>query len=430
MKKYRFIIALVVILVVIPVRSQETTEDQHPLFEMLSLAPDVPEVRKVQGVVVNYVDYRAALASRPGAAQPQSWEEFEALRNADDPSLHLWIAALNGLRSEFLMVSLVQADEMPEAVGFDLFDVDRSVVFGEPPWTGQILTGDFDADAIRSAFGANGFVEHQLGGLEVWCGVDGCDRGLDVNVAERNPANPFGGQLGRKQPLVITPDTSLFSSGSLEVVENYMAVYNGDLPSLLDTPEYRTAAEAITQNGTLIQAQFINPALFSVGNPLDLMVSPDLSASESAAERERLAENFVPLPPYSLLVLANVVVAPGDSYPDELAQVVLVYDDEADAQAAVDALPTRLSTYTSFTFDKPLVELIEERGATIESPYRYTSTETGQTAVVLMLRAPVPPEEPDALNGQYIISGLTYRLLSDALYRVDMGWLAVEAASP
>ena len=106
-------------------------------------------------------------------------------------------------------------DGMADAVGFGFFDIDRSLVFGEPPGNGTIVAGHFHGDRIARAYQARGFSENTQGAVSVWCGPEGCDSGLKLNLGDRNPANPFGGQFGRAEPLAVLSDQLLADLGVL-----------------------------------------------------------------------------------------------------------------------------------------------------------------------------------------------------------------------
>ena len=123
---------------------------QHPLMDVLALIPDVEAVRSSG---VSYADYRALMASRPGAAQPSGWVELATLENSDDEAdrtaAGLWWATLRGLVGGPAEIPVaVQSREMETSVGFGFFDLDRGAVFGHIPHHGEILVGDFDESAI------------------------------------------------------------------------------------------------------------------------------------------------------------------------------------------------------------------------------------------------------------------------------------------
>src|SRR5690606_74600 len=138
-------------------------------------------------------------------------------------------------------------------------DMDRSLVFGNPPSMGNILEGDFDPAQIAEAFAARDFTENDFNGVPVWCGAAGCENGLQTDLANRNPGNPFGGDLGRSEPLAIVSDSLLANSASDGLVETMIGTYQGEYNSLADADDYQALAQALADQGTIVQAQFLNP---------------------------------------------------------------------------------------------------------------------------------------------------------------------------
>ncbi|MBE0690359.1 MAG: hypothetical protein IH587_09595, partial [Anaerolineae bacterium] len=201
MRTFRLWLILAALLaIVLPAGAQDSAAGDQPLLDMLALVPDSPEAR---ASIVSYVDYRAVEAARSGAAQPESWADWQATRRADADAYELWVAAFTGVNSgpNVLLTTLQEAEAWPAILGFDFFDVDRALEYGQPPSLAQILYGDFDAGAIVAAYEAASFSAETVGDLTLLCGSTGCENGMQINLNNRNPANPFGGMLGRQEPL-------------------------------------------------------------------------------------------------------------------------------------------------------------------------------------------------------------------------------------
>src|SRR5690606_32992724 len=126
--------------------------------------------------------------------------------------------------------------EAAELLGFEWFDIDQSLYFGVPPTAGGILRGQFDPERVRAAFEARDFAAETIDGVKVLCWIEGCDQGLMVDVRSRNPANPFGGNLGRREPVALLPNL-LLNSPAIEVVDAMIQAATGAAPSLLDDPD-------------------------------------------------------------------------------------------------------------------------------------------------------------------------------------------------
>lgn len=378
------------------------SDPQPPFMALLAAVPR--EAAAAQGVIA-YADYNALVKARPGGYWPKDMAEFESVAQSDDPRHMVLMAALNGLSAG--MSRLPQAFHDPgmrETVGFEFFTVQRSLEFGQPPALGDVLQGDFDPEAIGAALTARGFTEQPVQGVDgglLWCSADGCDAGLQTNLGDSNPADPFGGQLGRKQPLAFVAPDTLLSSASDEMVEAMLASQQSpDDASILSLPEYRAAAEAITARGALLQA-VIAPAA--------------LVFDEAAVSGVRA------LPRYELVVFAHI-----RDEDDVLTLVGLVYPDEQLAAQATGALPLLFNEALSLRVNRPFAEMVEERGGAVSKGQSYVSPESGYAAALLEFRSPVeaPQPDPEAQLSAPRASGLIFRMFIESLYARDTAWLA------
>lgn len=397
-------------------------EETPPILEILALVPDT-----ARSGFVGYSDVRAAELSRPGAAQPESFAEWMRLRDEDDTSAGLWLLAFPGSGFSMIEYLLVEGETLPDVMGFDLLDIDRAVTFGEPPATGDIFMGDFDEAAIDDALTDQGFVADELGGFPAWCNAAGCDAGNTMNLQSRDPANLFGGELGRQQPTVLSGNF-LYSSSDLSVVEAMNERANGEKRSLAEVPEYQTAVKAMTDDSDtfLRQAHFVHPLQL---NPFPLTSDLILSMLESTDMDEipeeleeavaEVQELYGDLPPYSLIAMADYADAE-----NQYASVILVYENVEDAEAAVELIPQRIEISQSIVSRRPLVELFEDRGAEL-TPTVIEDEETGLSAAVFAWRYDQSPSEPDE-SGRYQMSGLTYRLFQQMIFSRDTMWLSYD----
>jgi hypothetical protein len=416
----RWLIVLTVFVVVLTAVSPvvPTAAATHPLLQMLAMVPDTSDARDSE---VSYVDFRALVEARPGAARPKTAKEWAAIEAAGSSDGGLYRAALLGVRigsPEFLM-QFLRPEETIKTVGIDPYSVDRLLTFGTPPRTALILGGAFDPTAIGAALKAQTFVENQIDKRTVWCSPDGCEAGLKLDLKSRTINNPFGGQLGRKQPVAVQPDY-VYSSADFSVVHGIAAAIEKKQPSLAEAKEYLAVAEAFTASGTLIQVYFINPKHTSQ------MAIPNLAERPGADKiATTIAKDFVPIPQYSLVALAHIV-----ERNEQWAVVALVYDRAADAKTAADALPKKITTYQSLAVRQPFMDLVKDRGGMIDTPQIYTSAATGKSVLTVTFRGPIEPETPIEGGKLYRASGLLFSLLVESIIRRDIGWLAVNGLRP
>jgi hypothetical protein len=416
-----FVALLLGALIVVGVSAQE--EETPPILQILALVPDTAR----QGLV-GYSDVRAAEQARPGAAQPESFAELMQLRDAEDDSANLWVGAFPGSGFGMAQYLLNAGETLPQVMGFDLLDIDRAVTFGEPPAVGDIFMGDFNRAAINLVLTEQGFVENEVNGLQAWCGEAGCDRGTQTNLTQRDPALLFGGDLGRKQPIVLTEDF-LFSSADLNVIEAMTERAKGEKRSLAEVPEYQTAVKAMTSDpDTLLrQAYFvhplqINPYGLTSSLVFEMLENTDMEELSDNVEEARAAiqELYGELPAYRLVAYADYADA---DY--QYASVILVYEDVADAQTAVELIPQRIEIAQSTVTRRPLKTLLEERGAELTSPMLIEDEATGLSAAVFLWRYSHPATERGEM-GLMPVPGLTFRLFQQQIFARDTMWLAYD----
>lgn len=391
---YRFwlwLLLLALLMIVPPLRAQDSTGAAHPLLDMLARVPDSPSAREN---ILSYVDYRAAESARPGALQADSWADWEAARQADDAAFDLWMAAFQGVSSgpNEVLQQLFVADNWPQVIGFDFFEIDQALEYGQPPSMVQVLQGDFSAEAIVSAYEAREFSVEADGDLTLLCGSDGCDNGMEFNMDKLDQTNPFGGRFGRQEPLLIAPG-HLINSADIAQIDRHIALLEGEAASLADDPQFQAAAQAAAREGLLIQAQIVNTAL--------------LDAEGEFGEA---------IPAYDLLLLADAAT---DS--EQVVTVGLVYTSAADAQAAADVLPGRIESYQSIVREQPFLDILADRDATYTVEVFESDTNEAAVAIVV-LRGPLAGTE--TVDGRLPSSSLIYRLLIQMLYQRDLGWIA------
>ncbi len=407
------------------VAAQDSLDDQ-PLYQMLVRIPDTPASR----TEIYFNDRKAVEAAYPASRMPASWAEYISSddargKNADLLPLDIWWRIWRNQSSALSAQYLMVADETPDVVGFDYFQIEQEMTYGSPPTHTAQFAGRFDMDAVRAAFSNRDYVRQDEAGVEVWCSADGCENGAKINVRDRNPANLFGGHLGRSQPLLIEGN-SLISSADEGVISSHVDVASGKAKSLADLPQYRAAVQAITADGPLMQAYFwdgellaemgvLSPGTFGLGE----RATPELLKRMF----QDMLKDYEQLPMYQLLALADVAT---DT--KQIGEVALVYTTEADAKTAAEILPKRIANYQSFVVKRSLVELLAERRVT--EPVISVVDAGGSFVVLIQFATPkATPEEiqqfdlrnPDAVD--VTAPGLIYRLLIDSAFRRDLGWL-------
>ena len=387
----RLSLFLALLLVVLPGASALAQDDSppSPLLAMLAGVPEGAIPADSGWATVRYTDY-AALYEAEGITKLRDFGNLDLLKTAVPlPGMLMRLAA----GPEALSYVFASAGKMAGVVGFEwLLDVDRSLEFGDPPGVGLLLAGDLDAAAIGAALQARDFSQADVSGVTVWHRFDD----LAISVADRDPADPFGGNLGAAARIALLPDM-LANARSWPLINGIIGAAQGDLPSLADDPAYRALAGAITApDGLLIQALFFGgEALQVAGDPAQLGLAMP-------------AADLGPLPPYTLAALAD-----RQEGNDQVHLIGLVYADAPTAQAAADVLAGRIADFRLST--RPDIVLAEEFGATVSASVIEREAE-GLAVALVEVRYPLPAERTDA-GGRFLSAGRLYGLWVQAILR-------------
>ncbi|MFO7322924.1 MAG: hypothetical protein DIU68_014430 [Chloroflexota bacterium] len=416
---------MALVLAALPSGAQDAQSDEHVLLQMLSMIPDTPVA--FEGIpLVSYIDYRALEQARPGVPTYENWNEWRASQDSKEDSGALWV--VNSFRinnGPQLFRYLTMGNETPELVGFDLFDVDHALTFGAPPSAGNVLAGEFDAEAIERAFVARDYDASEQDDVLLLRRSDGRE-GTTTDLRNRNPANPLGGDLGRQEPVAVG-DGFILNSPDDELWEAMVAAYQGEQRALLDRPSIAAAAEAITQQDMLlVQAAFLDPsdvvvASFDPAILLEMTPGAELDASMLTPQAVR---NYGTLPLYTMSVLADL-----QDGEDQVALVALVYDSEDEARQAAEEMTTRLALFRNEHRDmpEPLMDTVE--GARTDEPDVFFSEATGKYVALASVRYPMPDNAREKMEtgepGPFKLSGVLYRDWINALYARAFDVLAV-----
>ena len=408
----------------------ELNDSAQALADVLALIPDNAQTR--DNMMIGYVDIHGVFTARPGAPLPADWQSYVALETADDELLRPLFGS--GLASiQFGAWSFLQYfgeyERLPATAGFDVFQVQQSVEYGRPPSDVMLLAGDFDQAAIIAVHEAKGYTQETIGEAVLLCGPTGCEGIVDRALAERDTAYPFGGRFGRKQPVLLLPG-AILSSADRAVIDTVLAVLDGSQQSLADDDSMQAMVEAIASSGSLVQAIIVEPSLTAYGDPVaGLIAGMGMQPSEEniaslmeayGLDRPLSEQNL--LPRYDLIAMAHVIDGS-----DEVALVLLVFDNEDDAQTAAERVVWRLNEFNSIQRggNETYAEvLMPEDGPTMDAAFVVSGSSTGKSVMVLGFRQPLPPAEiePEASRPRAI--GITFARLTRMILNRDTFWLA------
>ncbi|MEO8393709.1 MAG: hypothetical protein ABI700_12030, partial [Chloroflexota bacterium] len=269
-----FLLAILLIIGIVPASAQ----DSSPLLALLTHIPNTPFAHDG----MTYADYRALLTARHGTPSVASVQDYDAVISAGGSDAALLTSALQAISSgpAFFTPILEHADTVPAVVGFDLFAIDRGIEYGEKPAMVTMLEGNFDVQAIVRAHQTQGYSadDSKGNGFTLLCGMNGCYPGKHADPNSVDPNNPFG-TLGLVQP-VIASSGLVASSSALQNLSGIQAAIHGDFSNMSTDSDTRAAAEAISLNRTLLQAEFINPTKI---RPLSTAAGNKPNANQTSA---------------------------------------------------------------------------------------------------------------------------------------------------
>lgn len=350
------------------------------------------------GNIATFADVQAGFAVTD-TRMPASWAEIEP-----GSERSVFRALPYGLASSVTTYLMIGGPLYPELLGLDFFDLSGTVEFGVPPNQALVLIGDIAPMQVSSAFSARGY--RLEGGL--LCPEAGCDTGRQPDISNREPGNPFGGDLGRSFPVFTSPGV-LAGSASDVLARQMASSATGDLISLADLPEVRALDAVLSEMQHVLSVSIINPREFMTFDPLQVL-GTDFDTDSATAVLEQLAD--VPLPAYSLVAFA----ATADES-NEHGHVMLVYSDAGQAAAAAASLDERLHSFVSQRSQVSYAETLSGNGFELAPATVVTEVADGLSVVLVSLSTSLSAGD----DAPFI--GLAYRSLINLLHTRDYLWL-------
>jgi hypothetical protein len=158
-----------------------------------------------------------------------------------------------------------------------------------------------------------------------------------MDLANRNPANPFGGTFGRREAFALVRDAGLIlNSADAQVVADMLAAGAGTVAAAADEAAHAAMISALELvGGQIAQVQMVTPQL------------PDPLAEPV---------EYPPMAPFALGALVDRHVDASSTS----TEVVLIYPDTAAADGALEGFMERM---LGFTADESIALRIESAGS-------------------------------------------------------------------
>jgi len=323
-------------LIAVPTAAQDADEPSL-LRQMLGYVPAARVSLLEPSYSLSYTDYALIYSALEGLPPIETTDDFMTLLDAGDDAWDVWRANSYRINTGLPLNEIMFSDEAVPMLGFSLIDVDQAVLFGQPPSMGLVMHGDFDFDAVHWALRERGYEVVSDGGVEVYCPEGDCSLTASMDLANRNPANPFGGTFGRREAFALVRDAGLIlNSADAQVVADMLAAGAGTVAAAADEAAHAAMISALELvGGQIAQVQLVTPQL------------PDPLAEPV---------EYPPMAPFALGALVDRHVDASSTS----TEVVLIYPDTPAADGALEGFMERM---LAFTADESVALRIEAAGS-------------------------------------------------------------------
>ncbi len=280
-----------------PAATPAPTGPNATFLSLLGVAPDFPAGQQPQGEIAEFADVAAQLEA-VGVAPVTS---------LNDPGSHDWISATMSLALPQGPATRAADPLWRETFGFDIFQVDQSLVVGEPPNQITIMRGRFDPAEVGSALEKAGYKAVDVGGVQGYSLHEDPEIDLTTAVSQLS--------LGKMNNAVFLPDGTLVFAGYLDTIRRVVAVSKGEAPSLASRVDVSTLVPAMPR--TLASAILVPGAVLTLDSMIvgALLSSPDqvtalLDQVQKAGQMPRVAMGLFGITPGGPLMSATAGATP------------------------------------------------------------------------------------------------------------------------
>lgn len=327
-----------------------------PLAELLALAPDPSTAAEApETQLFEFGDPAAQLA----AVNVATVDRRDA--SAD---VRLWSRATRWLALPSPMREHALNPEWRELFGFDLFQIDQSLVTGEPPNRNFFLRGRFDPAEMRTAPTASGYQPLAIERVEVLSLFAEPAIGLANDVSRL--------ALSALNNMTVLPDGTVVFASSLAGIRAVLAVASGAAPSPIERPEVATllgsittplASAIVTTGSWLGLGTFRSEAVIlgeQAGEVIDQVAALGTVPPVALAPWGVTPGGPVPLPPANDDEPVAPPAMPPVEEPQAAVVIALLTTEAVAAGEAVDVIDARLGALSSLVTRTPFAEMFAE----------------------------------------------------------------------
>jgi len=324
-----------------------TNTKQTPQTTLSHLLQFVPSIQAIYKTDLLYSNLWALSGFR-SAATIQSQNDFLDLQFSEEHNAHSRnLAMLMHLPFAANNVRTL-VEEMPDTVGFSWFDVQASLSYGSSglaklPESGYVAYTTIDKEPVTTALQQLGFAKENFQEQEIWTlGTDGV-----IDTEHKNPANPFGGELGTSANVLLAENIIGFTPYST-ALKDQVRSYTSEIDSLATNKALSFLVEQLeAKDAILAQAYFppVDDFLFSMEAMKHFRTHPKQENEAILREIRLLNSN---LPKYEHLAIAHYFegnIVDDSEYKYSSASIYMLYDTLEDAEQARAVLFDRLNLY-------------------------------------------------------------------------------------
>ena len=333
-------------------------QEQAPTESFLELMAYVPAAREYQQVcfsnprgfldATGFEDIRTV---EQAIALMKS--QSIAMRDVETPSPELLDSLFSvgpvGVPSLYTDYWGLHFEKTRDLLGVEFFQVDDLLSTGSEYL--DVVRGPFDSEAMSRTLEAQGYSREDHRGTPFYAISGDFDVSFVVNEQGYETLTELGALVIDRMNRVWLRDGTLVAAPATQIMTDAMDTASGQIPSILDRPQYRRMAEGL---GPVHAACLLDPAQYSD----ELLLRSTTSEEPRPELLERLPSQYPDwgsLNPPSLLALGYYRDPDGTN----VLKVGLYYDDKEKAKTNAAELQKRLAQYQSESWGKPLCDEAE-----------------------------------------------------------------------
>lgn len=239
----------------------EQTSEPGSLLHMLGYAPDrLGDDSLPLSDIAQYADIQRWTTAR-GIAIPS---------DTTDLDWEAWNAELSALAIPEVLATRGTDDVWIQTYGFGLHQVHQVLAVGSAPDYVMVIRGDFDADALSTAWAESGYQAVRVDDVTYWSLYPGGS--VDLSAPASRPA------LGNMNNLVLLDDGTLIATARSGRLEQTIRTYQDAGPSLATNPDIqallapgsdsRQLISAVLLKGSVLEPLDTSPIVGTVGTPV------------------------------------------------------------------------------------------------------------------------------------------------------------------